>query len=204
MTAELRRFRYVARAAVPVLLVTVLGVLAAPPAAAHTQLVRSSPGTGASVAGPDEVRLVFSEPVRAKPLTVLVADAGHANYAGTPRVSGATVTVPLAGAPPAGRYRVSYRVLAADGHPVADSFGFASTGPAATVAPAPSAPGVSATAETSTGHTTVSTVTAKAPASRDDGTDSGGVPSWLWIVVGLLVGAGIGLAFSLRSKAGRR
>lgn len=209
MTAELRRSRRVARVTVPVLLAGLLGVLAAPPAAAHTRLVRSLPGADGTVAGPDKVGLVFSEPVRAKPLTVVVADAGHGSYAGTPRVTGSTVTVPLADALPAGRYTVSYRVVSADGHPVADTFGFTSTGPPGTdAAPAASASGSASgsAGRPSADPTVVSTVTAGGPATapRHDDTNSGGVPTWLWIVVGLLVGAGAGLAFSLRSKAGRR
>nr|BFE88476.1 hypothetical protein GCM10020093_110770 [Planobispora longispora] len=38
------------------------------------------------------------------------------------------------------------------------------------------------------------------PAPAADTAGSGGVPGWLWLVIGGLTGIGIGLFFSMRNK----
>jgi len=116
-----------------VLLLTGSVVLAtAAPASAHTALVSSTPAVSAVVAGPVEaVSLVFTEPVSTRAAQVVLTGPDGADVVqGTPTVSGATVSAPVT-VPAAGRYRLAYRVLAADGHPVTGSVPFEVT-PAAT------------------------------------------------------------------------
>ena len=108
-------------------LAAALGGLTATPALAHTQLVSSTPGKGASAAAVTEVKLVFSDEIsNAK---VIVKDAhGKAFQSGAAEHKGTTVTQKLTGALPAGSYTVAYRVVGADGHPVqADGLTFTAT-----------------------------------------------------------------------------
>jgi hypothetical protein len=94
-------------------------LLGATPAAAHTTLVDSNPGDGATLTGPPaEVTLEFSEPVPQDFTQVAVLDADDNHYEdGAAQVVGASVTQAVHDLP-AGDYRISYRVGSSDGHPV--------------------------------------------------------------------------------------
>ena len=104
------------------LLAAVLGtLLAAAPAAAHTRLVSSTPAAGATAEAPDEVVLVFSDPVQPGLSAVSVTgEGGEEHAAGTPAAGGDGTSVSQALQAPLepGTYRVAYRVLASDGHPI--------------------------------------------------------------------------------------
>lgn len=97
-----------------------VGVGAANPASAHTELTSSTPANGAALAkAPTSARLVFSEAV--KPVAGgigLKSTAGKTVATGAPKVTGGTVVVPIDGALAAGGYLLSYKVVSADGHPV--------------------------------------------------------------------------------------
>ncbi|MGC4971681.1 copper resistance CopC family protein [Streptomyces sp. DT199] len=112
--------------------------VAAPQAAAHTELESSSPGEGAALAGqPPRVTLTFSDPMTQKYAKVAVTGAdGKSAAEGRPQVDGKTVTLALKADAPAGRYTVGYRVVSADGHPVSGSYAF--TVKAAEKTPGPS------------------------------------------------------------------
>ncbi|MET9103704.1 copper resistance CopC family protein [Streptomyces antibioticus] len=131
-----RAVRTAARALVLPAALAVL-VVAAPQAAAHTELDTSSPGANAQLAGlPPRVTLTFSDAMTQKYAKVAVtAPDGKSAVSGEPRVSGKTVTLALEPASPAGPYTVGYRVVSADGHPVAGSYTFTV---AATSSPSPS------------------------------------------------------------------
>jgi copper transport protein len=94
-------------------------------AAAHAALVESVPADGAAVeTSPQEVRLVFNEPVA--PVTIKLLDAAGTAVAGiSVEALDRTVTLRLGEALPDGTYIVSYRVTSADSHPVAGSILFA-------------------------------------------------------------------------------
>ncbi|MFJ6987198.1 MULTISPECIES: copper resistance protein CopC [unclassified Streptomyces] len=120
----------------------------APPAAAHTGLDARSPASGATLAGPPpSVTLTFTDAMTQRYARVAVTGPdGTSAATGDPAVRGRTVTLPLDPAAPAGRYTVGYRVVSADGHPVAGSYTFTVTAapdhrptPSAT-APHPAAP----------------------------------------------------------------
>jgi copper transport protein len=106
------------------LLVLALG---GPPreAAAHAALVESAPADGSALAAsPQEIRLVFNEPVA--PVAVKLLDASGAAVAGLPvDAVDRTVILRLGETLPAGTYIVSYRVTSADSHAVAGSILFA-------------------------------------------------------------------------------
>jgi methionine-rich copper-binding protein CopC len=109
-----------------------VAVLSATPALAHANLVRAVPGDGATVTtAPGQVRLVFDENVRTPAAVVVTGPSGARVEQGPVRVldNTASVRVDVAGA---GRYTVAFRVVSADGHPVAaqTSFRFAPGGSA--------------------------------------------------------------------------
>ena len=107
---------------------TVLGgsvILGAGPAAAHTELVGATLGPGAVVRGPaTDLTLSFTDPLVAEGTQVLVRDARGADLAGDPAVSGLQARVPLDGLARPGSYKVTYRVVGVDGHPVTGSYSF--------------------------------------------------------------------------------
>lgn len=106
-------------------LLVVLLALAAP-AAAHTDLAGTSPREGTVV---DrllrEVRLSFDEPLSSSLVQVaVIAPDGTDVVSGKPTVDGGSVVASLRGLDVPGRYRVAYRVVAADGHPETGGFRF--------------------------------------------------------------------------------
>ncbi|MFE5946443.1 copper resistance CopC family protein [Streptomyces sp. NPDC056480] len=113
---------------------------AAPPAAAHTDLVSSSPAQGASLEGPPTtIRLTFSDEMTERYAKVAVTAPDGSAVGGGIDVSGRTATLPVKPGLDSGTYTVGYRVVSADGHPVAGSFAFTVRRPAPTpTAPAPS------------------------------------------------------------------
>jgi methionine-rich copper-binding protein CopC len=116
------------------------------PAAAHTDLVTSTPAAGATLAAaPTAVRLVFEEPVSARLASVVVTGPDGVDHAqGAPTVAGTVVVQHLSPLTVVGRFRVAYRVVSDDGHPLKGSFSFTVTAPASPAAavvpvvPAPS------------------------------------------------------------------
>ncbi|WP_405823588.1 copper resistance protein CopC [Streptomyces sp. NBC_00838] len=118
-------------------------LFAARPASAHTELVTRSPAEAASESRPPQsVELTFSDEMTSRYAKVaLTSPDGEQAAAGAPRVEGRTVTLPVKPGLPAGSYTVGYRVVSADGHPVAGSYRFTVEGAAAGPAtPAPSDP----------------------------------------------------------------
>jgi methionine-rich copper-binding protein CopC len=154
------------------------------PALAHNVLVSSDPLAGSSVdAGPPVVSLTFDQPVNGGPglnaITVTSPDGGHWEGVGEPAVKDNVVSLPLRPLGPAGEYTVSYRILSADGHPVADSLKF-TLAKAGTGSPAPA--------------NEVAANPASTPANAPGGT-GGGVPIWVWIAGAVvLLGGGVFLA----------
>ncbi|MEV6381999.1 copper resistance CopC family protein [Streptomyces sp. NPDC051773] len=141
LVTDRRAVRTAARLLVVPMAVTALAV-AAPPAAAHTELDSASPAAGATLAGlPPRLSLTFSDPMAQKYAKVAVTGPDGASVAvGGPRADGGTVTLALDAGAPSGRYTVGYRVVSEDGHPVSGSYSFTVRATAASSAgsPAPS------------------------------------------------------------------
>jgi copper transport protein len=123
----------------------------------HTRLVSSEPSKDARLAeSPRQLRLVFSEPVEARlsRITLVRADSTSISVAptGDPR-NARGIVAPLEGLAP-GAYRVLWRIVSADGHPIEGSYVFHIEGSADatldTVAAAPSPPPESASGEPAT------------------------------------------------------
>jgi copper resistance protein C len=108
-----------------------VGIVGAPPAAAHTALEGSSPADGARLsAPPDQVELDFSEPVRTQVRRVVVRGPdGRRFELGPSQVASDTVVQPLRPLGAAGEYQIIYRVVADDGHPLAGVVRFTMTRP---------------------------------------------------------------------------
>ena len=131
----------------------------AAPASAHNQLESTLPADGAGLdAPPASVVLTFDQPVLALGTQVVVLGPdGAVVSAGEPRLVDDDVTQDLAGALPAGGYRVEWRATSADGHPVSGELGFTASGPGTGA--------VAATGAASTGPAPEPSTTAAAPAA---------------------------------------
>lgn len=92
----------------------------APPAAAHDQLLDSSPTEGEHLdVAPTEVTLRFSDEILTIGPAVIVADdAGGTWTVGDPVLDGPEVVAALADDVPDGAYEVRWRVVSSDGHPI--------------------------------------------------------------------------------------
>jgi copper resistance protein C len=114
-------------------------VAVAVPAAAHTELIGSSPADGATLTtAPAEVLLEFSQPVQTEfGQVVVLDDTGAHHEQGDPQIMGAIVTQSL-GKLVAGAYQISYRVGAADGHPITGTLTFTVASAPAVSEPNPS------------------------------------------------------------------
>ena len=101
-------------------------VVAAPTASAHDALVSMSPQAGSLVmTQPASVVLTFDEPVQDIGAAVVVtAPSGTRVQSGPPRIVDNIVTQPLTAMTEPGHYTVAYRIVSADGHPVAKEVGF--------------------------------------------------------------------------------
>ena len=167
--------RHRLRRAVVVLLLSAAGMLGlAGPAFAHSKLLGIDPADGASLdAGPTNVALTFNEdmPPGFDVLFVLGPD-GKEWQSGQVTTSGPVVSVAVAPLGPAGTYRVGYRVVSADGHPVEGRTSFTlSKAGSGTPPPQPAAADAGTAAEPSSG---------------------GGLAIWPWILGAVvLIGGGV-------------
>ena len=188
-----RAVRTAARALVVPAALAALAV-AAPQAAAHTELDTSSPGAKAELTGlPPRVTLTFSDAMTQKYAKVAVtAPDGESAASGEPQVSGKTVTLALEPTSRAGRYTVGYRVVSADGHPVSGSYTFTV---AATDSPSPSPPVVA-----STGAAAPRAAQESAPDKADGESSGASVP--VLVGAGALVVAAAGAYAVRRRRAG--
>lgn len=150
----------------------------APNAWAHTELVASDPDDGAQViVALSSVTLTFNEPVDPDEATIDVIGPGNAEWeSGAITAVGNRLTMPVRPTGPTGRYTMAYRIVSADGDPVAGSVHFSLAAVDDAVPP---------------------TRSSAASATRD-----GGLPVWVWVVMGLVV-AGV-IAVGVAVKRGSR
>ena len=152
------------------------------PAWAHSRLTRSDPGPGARLdAPPPTASLTFDEPVQLGFTTVSVVGPDGNDYrTGEVTEVDTTISVPVLPLGPAGTYRLGYRVVSADGHPVSGLVTFELTRPG---------PGSAAAR----------------PVAREQAagapSDAGGPPVWPWIA-GAVALVAVGATVALRT--GRR
>ena len=115
------------RAALAGIVVALAAVLTvANPAAAHDELVGSSPAAGADLAeAPAEITLTYSAAIMTEGATVAVFDAAGRDWAeGDPTIDTNTLTMALGGELPAAGYVIEWRVVSSDGHPISGTIPF--------------------------------------------------------------------------------
>jgi copper resistance protein C len=130
--------RLLAAALIAMLLWLALALAVARPAAAHDELISSTPENGAVLdTQPDEVTLTFSATVMDIGATTQVLDGEGTDWAaGAPVLSGSQVSIPLRDGMPDGDYQLGWRVVSSDGHPIEGTlkFSVAAASPAASSA----------------------------------------------------------------------
>lgn len=170
-----------------VVVAALLAVFAAPAAHAHSDLVSSSPADGEALASaPANVALQFNEEISAAGLQVVAQGPDGPVTLGTPIIEGASVITPWPADAPGGSYRVAYRVVSADGHPIDGSIGFSYAADPQASLEEPMDLGQSAVA---------------APASDDpEAAGSSEFPWWV-AVVAVIAGVGIGAAIARTMRA---
>jgi methionine-rich copper-binding protein CopC len=143
--------RLLAAALIALLLWLALALAVARPAAAHDELIRSTPENGAVLdTQPGEVTLKFSANVMDIGATTQVLDGEGTDWAaGAPVLSGSQVSIPLRDGMPDGDYQLGWRVVSSDGHPIEGTlkFSVAASSPAASSAADGAAEGAGNTSE---------------------------------------------------------
>lgn len=152
--------------------------LTALPAQAHADFVSSNPSDGSVVQSfPSEISLTFNEELLTlddeSVNTISLFGPDEIEISLSPaEVTGANLVTTVAGdaaALPAGKYRVSYRVVSADGHPVKGEISF-EVAPLAEIATTQATPSPTPT-----------------PRAQTDGADLGAIALFLAII--LIIGA---------------
>jgi copper transport protein len=134
-------------------LAVLLSLLFASPAAAHAELLNTTPANGAQLTRPPtEVKMTFTESVNLLHDGIRLIDGlGAAVTTPDPTVKGGTVTWQMPADLSEGPYVVTFRVVSADGHPISGAFSFG-VGTAA-----------SAVSDSATGGETAGTTVSDAP-----------------------------------------
>ena len=167
------------------LAIIVVAVVAVPtPAAAHTELLGTSPADAAALTTAiDEVTLTFSGPVRADGSSVVITGPGGQNYSAGPlSVLDFVVHQPVTSLT-SGGYQIAWTVLAGDGHAMTGQFAFQVALPPElepTLSPSSTAPSPS---------------TATAGAASDDND-----PPTVWWILAAVLAAGAAGAFGLLAR----
>jgi len=176
-------------------LVTALG------ADAHAALRSISPADGTTVgSAPRSVVLEFDEPISTSFATVTVTGPDGDAGSGRTKVDGTTVTQALRTDLPDGTYKVAFRVVSEDGHPVSDT----STFRLAVAVPSTATPSSTAGAPTMTPLPQTSRASASETPSAATSSGSGdGTGLRLGLAVGvgaLAVAAGAALLAASRRR----
>lgn len=166
------------RALIACLIAGAAVLVTAAPAAAHNALISSDPKDKSSLeAGPSSVTLTFDQDVQGgegiNTISVVDASGGRYEVAGDPTIKDNAVSAKVNALGKAGQYKIGYRILSADGHPVSGELTFTLT-------------------KDGTG-------TPRVVEANDlmDNQPSDGLPIWVWIV-GAVVLLGGGVFFALR------
>ncbi|MFC3892731.1 copper resistance protein CopC [Lentzea rhizosphaerae] len=168
------------RALIACLIAGAAVLVTAAPAAAHNALISSDPKDKASLeVGPSTVTLTFDQDVQGgqgiNKISVTDGGGGHYELPGDPMIKDTSVTQAVGALGKAGLYKIGYRILSADGHPVSGELMFTLT-------------------KDGTGTPRVE---AENDGSGADPHSQGGLPVWVWIV-GAVVLLGGGVFFALR------
>lgn len=180
--------------------------LAALPAAAHSELVSSSPSDGAALdAAPVAVELTFNEEISDAGLQVVAQGPQGEVPLGTAVITGPQVSVPWPQGQAGGTYTVAYRVVSADGHPINGTLSFSYAGAAASpggsASEAAAGGGASASASPTYVDQGQAAVSSASPVAAESAEGDSGFPLWVPVLVVLAgVGVGAGVAYALRAR----
>jgi methionine-rich copper-binding protein CopC len=200
-----------ARKSVPGLMVLLLAVLLTPArASAHSDLTSSDPADADVLAqAPATVTLTFNEDLLAKgnAVTLKALATGERLDVGPVLVDGPTVTVEWPEQSPAGEFRVAYRVVSADGHPIEGAITFTVEQEVAAVpalvSDSPSPPASESPTASAAPADEASAVPNPVATTAADEDRQQGPGALIWILaVGLviLVGAGAGTWVTRRAR----
>lgn len=193
-----RRGRFVPLVLLALLLAAATTLAVAAPAAAHTGLEQSTPREGARLtAFPATARLRFADDVVPDATVLRLTGPGGSVPLGRVSSRGAVVVVGLPRTARPGAYRLDWRVVSVDGHPVEGSIHVRllaapvrSAAAAPTVAPA-AGPSVGSATPTGaatvapTGDASVALAAVETSAGRDASGATGSVPAWAWFALAL-------------------
>jgi copper resistance protein C len=120
------------RALIAFLIAGAAVLVTAAPAAAHNALISSDPKDKSSLeAGPSSVTLTFDQDVQGgegiNTISVVDANGGRYEVAGDPTIKDNAVSAKVNALGKAGQYKIGYRILSADGHPVSGELTFTLT-----------------------------------------------------------------------------
>ncbi len=172
--------RYFSALVLALLAATALAV----PAQAHAELKSSNPASGATLdAAPKQIELTFSAAVSLPDGdAVVVTGPDGAKWAvAQAQAVGQTITaVPDATFVKAGAHTLEWKALSDDGDVVSGKFTFTLSPAAAATTSAPTSTSAPASS------VTMSAPVSNAPPSTTPA-ESGGIPAWVWILLGLVV-----------------
>lgn len=181
-----------------------LVVLGAGAAQAHSELVSTTPEDGQVLdAPPTELTFTFNEDLLPDFVNFVATDpGGQVLELAVSGVSGPTATVAWPAEAPGGEWRVDYRVVSQDGHPVEGSIAFAYAASSPTPSPTSAAPSPAPTtssAEPAPEPTSAEPSPTVAPASDSSGLSAGWIIAII-AVVAIVVIAIVGLLARRRSS----
>jgi copper resistance protein C len=174
------------------------GTAVAPVAQAHSELISTDPADGAVLdAPPTTVSFTFNETLMPDFVRFVGTDpSGQTGDLPVSSVEGPTATIDWPATAPAGEWRVSYRVVSQDGHPIEGGITFTYAGASPTPAPTSAAP--TSAEPTSAAPTTAAPSPSTTPAADTSGGTSGLLIAGL--AVGVIVIAGIVIALVARRR----
>ncbi|MEV4016191.1 copper resistance protein CopC [Nonomuraea angiospora] len=217
---------FLRRALVPAVGAVLVLLLTSPAALAHDRLKASNPADRAKLKGLETIELEFTSHMQL-PTVVLDGPGGKPVPLDKPRVQGNKVFARPTGALPEGGYRIAWRVVSSDGHPIQGELAFTITAPAPSestseppTSPSPSEPPTSPSPSESASEPPTSPGSSEAPtpasspkpqpataqppssspvaATRTDGTS--GLPGWLWAALAVVLAGGAAVVFAARRK----
>lgn len=201
-------------------LTTSAAALAAPPsvvatprpyavalAPAHSALVSVIPADGSTLdAGPTELVLTFNEDINPRFTQLALSRSGSVITLNAPIVAGPVLRTTLADPGP-GAYRIAYRVVSADGHPISGETGFSVRGqatPTPTTSTSPSA-GVPSGSPASAAPTPLGSASVAPSPLASAAPSAAGTPpqegmTWLYLGGGLVALAALTGVWEARRK----
>lgn len=191
-------------------LIALTTLVLAPPAVAHSALLKTDPPNGAHLAdSPKEISFTFSEDIEADFATVAVAVDGRRAYELATRVEGPLVVASIPAQPtdPGDQaWAVHYRVVSSDGHAIAGDLSFTVSVPEPPVtgatASSPSTSGVAEQSALPTPAETTQAAAVKEPVTAD-GRPTASFPWWSVLTLSLVTIAAAGAVTLAAYRRGR-